>query len=116
VIAYSDTGAPLSPTELSLCRQILGALAQAYPAMAPGWTVALNPGGVVKITNRLLSSRFGVALHTSKIDPEMRKVRRYAGEMLERYRVLASARSAQGVTDTLATARRDARGELEHDT
>jgi hypothetical protein len=62
------------------------------------------------VTNVLLSNRNGFVMHIDKIDPEGRKVVRYAGELLERYRV-SRARHAD-VSSQILTNARDFRGEL----
>jgi len=98
----------------TLARNIMSTLDKHYPAVSQFWLINVDEvGGIVQVSNFLLSGRMGFVLHTSKIDPEMKSVVRAGGELLERHRV------SRGRTLTLEEALRDtvrkASGELLHD-
>ena len=72
---------------------LLDRLDVAYPSFNGYWRVAVDPvGGIVQVTNLLLSGRWGFILKIASIDPEGRKVVASAGELLERYRVSRAKR------------------------
>ena len=101
-------------TELQV-NNLLDALDRAYPAFNGAWRIAVNEaGGVIIVTNICLSNRNGFIMHIEKIDPEGRKVVRYAGELLERYRI-SRAKHADVYSQIMAGAR-DFKGELVGDT
>lgn len=108
----ADNQIPLSGASMTLARNLVARLNSFYPAFAGAWHVAVNEqGGVVEVTNLMLSGRWGFYMHTAKIDPEGRKVVRAAGELLERYRI-SRARSANISLDVLHTTKRSPRGDL----
>ena len=108
----SDTSEPLTPLERDLGVKVLHELKRHYPAVAPGWDVAIN-NGVLYIRNTLLAGRMGCCLHTAKIDPEMKKVMRAGGQLLERYRIARDkALSEASVLHSIETAPRAANGEM----
>ena len=108
----SDIAAGISGASHTLAANLIARLEQAYPVFGGLWNVAVNePGGVIIVTNSALSNRNGFIMHLNKIDPEGRKVVRYAGELLERYRISRSQRMRQ-VVDDLGAAQRDFRGEI----
>lgn len=81
----SDTSEELS--SMSLGERMAKSLAWHYPAYRGGWRIAINePGGVVIITNILLSSKMGYVLPLSQVDSSMKAVIMAGGEILERYR------------------------------
>lgn len=89
---------------------LLDRLDMAYPSFNGFWRVAVDPvGGIVQVTNLLLSGRWGFVLKIASIDPEGRKVVASAGELLERYRV--SRAKVVDLSDVAAMPR-DRRGEL----
>jgi len=62
------------------------ALRKAYPGWEETWLIRIDTrGGIVQVYNTAFSGNMGFVLHIEKIDPEMRKVVRAAGELFERY-------------------------------
>lgn len=105
----SDSG-KISGTSDTIAKDIIATLELHYPAFKGLWRVTVDDaGGVVEIVNVALSGRWGFLMHMNKIDPEMRKVVRNAGELLERYKV---SRSKRVDVDSLLILPRDFRGEL----
>ena len=89
---------------------LLDRLDVAYPSFNGYWRVAVDAvGGIVQVTNLMLSGRWGFILKIASIDPEGRKVVTAAGELLERYRV---SRAKIIDLNDLAAIPRDRRGEL----
>lgn len=105
-------GVNLSGAADTLARNLIARLDSAYPAMEGAWRVTVNErGGVVEVTNLLLTGRWGFLMHINKIDSEGRKVVRAAGELLERYRISRSG-SMSRLLDELGAAKRDFKGEM----
>lgn len=105
-------GIPLSGPAQTLARNIIARLEYFYPNFTGAWRVCVNePGGVIEVTNLLLSGKMGFLMHINKIDPEGRKVVRAAGELLERYRIARSGGRMAAFEQVLGQAR-DFRGEL----
>ena len=72
----------------SLRDDLLDRLDRAYPAFNGHWRIEVDAvGGVVQVTNVLLSGKWGFLLHITKIDPEGKRIIKSAGELLERYSV-----------------------------
>lgn len=89
---------------------LLDALDRAYPAFNGYWRVDIDPfNGVIHVTNKLLSGKWGFVMHLNKVDAEGKKIVNNAGELLERFRVSRNPNldiySILGMT-------RDNRGEL----
>jgi hypothetical protein len=98
----------------SLAKQILTALNKAYPDWIAGWKVAIDTeGGIVQVRNLLISGKMGFVMKITAIDPEMRQVVRYAGELLERYRI--SREKNIDVTDAVNNVKRNYSGEAIHE-
>ena len=107
----------LSPGAVKLGKDVLSILQQFYPAMSPGWSVAINErGGLVQVTNTLLSGKMGFILHINQIDPEMKSVMRAGGELLERYQIARDrVINVDNVAADLANRSSDAAGNLQAD-
>lgn len=89
---------------------LLDALDRAYPAFNGFWRIDIDVlGGVIHVTNRLLSGKWGFIMHINKVDAEGKKVVHYAGELLERYRI---SRNPNFDIYTILGMKRDQRGEL----
>lgn len=85
---YDDHGQAVPAAVVSLHNNIIKALRKAYPAFADTWKITIDTrGGIVQIRNMALSGGMGFVMHITRIDPEMRRVREMAGELLERYNV-----------------------------
>lgn len=100
----------------SLMANILTALDKNYPGYKGTWTLRVDTrekGGVIQLTNNLISGRKGVQLPISWIDYEMRVIVRYAGELLERYGL--SREKIIDVVDEISGLKRDFTGEAIHD-
>lgn len=111
-IISDSAGVPVSGAGQTLARNLIARLEQFYPAFTGAWRVCINePGGVIEVTNLMLSGRMGFLMHIAKIDPEGRKVVRAAGELLERYRVARSG-ATMAVLEGVFSQKRDFRGEL----
>jgi len=83
-----DHGSIVPPGVAILHDSMLAALQKAYPAFKDTWHIVVDTrGGIVQVRNLLLSKDMGFALHIAKIDPEMRRVRKLAGELFERFNV-----------------------------
>jgi hypothetical protein len=108
----SDVASGFSGITLAKVNDLLDSLDRAYPAFNGLWRINVNEtGNVISVTNMALSNRNGFVMHIDKIDPEGKKVVRYAGELLERYRISRSSRVRQ-VIDDIGAAQRDFKGEL----
>ena len=106
------SGVALSGAGDTLARNLIARLNAAYPAFEGYWQITVNEqGGTIEVVNLLISAQFGFLMHINKIDAEGRKVVMYAGELLERYRVLRSGAN-NAVYDSIARGERDFRGEL----
>jgi hypothetical protein len=89
---------------------LLDALDRAYPAFNGHWRIDIDVfGGVIYVTNRLLSGKWGFVMHINKVDAEGKKVVRNAGELLERFRV---SRNPNADIFSILGMQRDQRGEL----
>lgn len=110
-IIADSAGVPLSGASMTLARNLIARLEQFYPTFKGAWRVAVNEqGGIIEVTNMLLSGRWGFLMHINKIDPEGRKVVRAGGELLERYRI-SRAKNHGLVVDDVYQLKRDFRGE-----
>jgi hypothetical protein len=111
----TDVEGPVSGAGLTLCRNLIARLEQSYPAFVGAWRVTINePGGVIQVTNLLLSGRMGFLMKIAGIDLEGRKVVRAAGELLERYRIARSG-AVSMLRGQVFEQQRDFRGELRPD-
>ncbi len=89
---------------------ILDSLDRAYPSFNGHWRIDIDVfGGVIYVTNRLLSGKWGFVMHINKVDPEGKKVVKNAGELLERFRV---SRNPNADIYSILSMERDKRGEL----
>ncbi len=111
-IITARASVPLSGYAHTLARNLIGRLEEHYPAFTGYWRVSVNDaGGVIEVTNMMLSGQWGFLMHIAKIDAEGRKVVRAAGELLERYKI-SRARKTGVNLESLLTLPRDARGAL----
>jgi hypothetical protein len=83
-------GHTFSAADLALCGRVADKLNDHYPGHQ--WATHLNSdraGGVLIIRNLAQSTRYGYVLHLDKLhlDPDLKKVMRAGGEMLERARM-----------------------------
>lgn len=108
----TDVSAPISGAGQTLCRNLIARLDATYPAFAGAWRVIINErGGVIEVTNMMLSGRMGFLMHISKIDSEGRAIVRVAGEMLERYNIARSG-AINAIREGVWFAKRDFRGDM----
>jgi len=91
-VIINEMESPLSPGSVRLANDIETQLNRHYPAFVGHWLVTINePGGTIEVINTLLSGKMGFLMHTCKVDfPELKKVVRAGGELLERYKVARS--------------------------
>lgn len=71
-----------------LAKRAADMLNKQYPGYL--WAVNVNStptGGVLIVKNFSISYRYGYVLHIEKLDPELKKVMRAGGEILERARL-----------------------------
>ena len=111
---FDDHGSIVPGTVVSLHNNLIKALRSEWPAFKDTWHITVDTrGGIVQVRNLLLSRDFGFAMHIMMIDPEMREVRRQAGELFERYGVLR----ARGLSIAQATkdVKRDPWGRIIHE-
>ena len=97
-----------------LAHNMLAALNKAYGEdWMQGWKVAIDThGGIVQVRNLLLSGKMGFQMKITQVDPEMRNVVRYAGELFERYSVSRSKRA--DVREAVHNLETDFTGEAKH--
>lgn len=109
----SSTSTPLSGNGDTMARNLIARLEQHYPAFTGAWRVFVNEqGGVVQVTNMMLSGKMGFLMHISNIDSEGRAIVRAGGELLERYRV---SRDKAYKLQSLIDMPRNRIGNLAHD-
>lgn len=114
-IITDSAGVPLSGASQTLARNLVARLESAYPAFTGAWRVSVNEvGGVIEVTNMMLSGKTGFLMHITKIDAEGRRVVRAGGELLERYRIARSG-ATTGILEGVFGQARDFRGELRPD-
>ena len=103
-----DLGQPVPAGVLVLQNNLIKALHKAYPTWKDNWHIVIDTrGGIVQIRNTAITGKMGFVMHITKIDPEMRKVVKAAGELLERYNI---ARQKGGdIRQALADLKRDNR-------
>jgi len=104
-----DMGQVVPGTVVALHNNIIKALRDAYPAWADYWLIRIDTrGGIVQVYNQAFTGQMGFVMHITKIDPEMRKVREMAGELLERYGLART--KAIDIKQALADLKRDGWG------
>ena len=95
---------------VSLVKNVADTLEKNYPGHA--WMVGpSNDYSMLAIWNEALSSRYGMWIRITDIDPEYKKVMLWAGELLER----ANVSRGKANIDELATLKRNVIGEVEFD-
>ncbi len=81
-----DLNQPVPAVVAILHNNMITALRKAYPKWAETWFIRIDQrGGIVQVYNTAFSGKMGFVMHITKIDPEMRKVVKAAGELFERY-------------------------------
>jgi hypothetical protein len=113
-IVLDDLKQVVPGTVVSLHNNMIKALRKVYPQWADYWHITIDTrGGIVQVRNFKLSGDMGFVLHITAIDPEMKKVRRAAGEMFERYNVARSR--AASINRAMADAKADGIGRLKYE-
>lgn len=111
---YDDHGQVPPASVISLHNNMIKALRTAYPPWRDTWLIRVDTrGGIVQVMNTAFSGNMGFVLHISKIDPEMRRVRKMAGELLERYGI--ARKKAMDIKQALADLDRDAFGRVRYE-
>ena len=101
-------------TVVSLHNNLIKALRKAYPVFADYWHITIDTrGGIVQVRNLKLSADMGFVMHITKIDPEMREVRRMAGELHERFNVAQS--KGMTINRAMADVKSDPIGRLKYE-
>ena len=109
-----DHGSVVPPGVAILHDNMLAALQKAYPAFKDTWHIVIDTrGGIVQVRNLLLSKDMGFALHITKIDPEMRRVRELAGEFFERYNVARN--KGLSIQAAMKDVKKDPFGRIKHE-
>ena len=99
---------------VSLHNNMIKALRSAYPKWADYWHITIDTrGGIVQVRNMKLSGDWGFVLHIEKIDPEMRRVREMAGELLTRFNV--STNKGIPIQQAMADVKTDLVGRIKHE-
>lgn len=92
IIGADNNGTPVPAVVSVLYNNMMTTLTKAYPHMQDSWLISIDTGGgVVQVKNSLLSGRMGFIMKIADMDSEGRKLRKYAGELLERYRIARDA-------------------------
>lgn len=92
-LIIADSNTPISGFAMTLARELIARLEYFYPtatALLPNgaWRVMVNePGGIIQVQNISIPTDCGFLMKIKDIDPEGRKVVRYGGELLERFRL-----------------------------
>lgn len=111
---YDDHGQVVPASVAVLHDNLRKALVNVYPAFEEFWKIRIDTrGGIVQIWNLAISGEYGVVLHIADIDPEMRKVRQLAGELLERFNVARGR--ALSIKAAMKDVKHDAIGRLKHE-
>lgn len=82
---HSTPGHTYTANDEILAKRAADLLDKHYPNHL--WAVFVNSeeqGGVMHIKNFSISYRYGMVLHLNKLDPDLKKVIRSGGELLER--------------------------------
>ena len=100
----------------AMANNILAALDKHYPAYSGEWNIQIDTrptGGVLRVRNLLISGKMGFQIPLAWVDYEMNNVVRYAGELLERFKL--SRDKNVDVIDELKNLERNGIGEAKHD-
>ena len=112
---FDDHGNIVSGSVVVLHNNMIKALRSEWPAFKDTWHIIVDTrGGIVQVRNLLLSRDMGFAMHITKIDPEMRKVRKAAGDLLERYGV--ARKRGLSIAQAMKDVKRDPVGRILHET
>jgi len=114
IIGVDNNGTPVPAAVSVLHNNMRVTLMKAYPHMQDSWLISIDTGGgVVQVRNSLLSGRMGFIMKIAEMDSEGRKLRNYAGELLERYRVARNA--GTDMREQMANMEINSIGEAVHD-
>lgn len=103
---YDDHGQTVPASVVTLHNNLIKALRKEYPAWADTWLIRVDTrGGIVQIYNRAFTGQWGFVMHISEIDQEMKNVRRFAGELFERYGI--ARKKAMDMKQALADIKKD---------
>tara|TARA_R110000744_G_scaffold9625_4_gene30572 strand:- start:311 stop:703 length:393 start_codon:yes stop_codon:yes gene_type:complete len=109
-----DMGQIVPGTVVTLHDNIISALRSAFPVWADYWKITIDTrGGIVQVRNLMVSGDFGFALHITKVDPEMRRVRDLAGELFERFNISRSRNIS--IEDAMRDVKSNGIGKLKHE-
>jgi hypothetical protein len=83
-----DEGQAVPAGVRMLHNNMITALHKSWPKWTGAWLIRIDTGGgVVDVKCPPISGEMGFRMKIVDVDPEMRKVVRYAGELFERYGV-----------------------------
>ena len=109
-----DMGQIVPGTVVTLHNNMIAALRSAFPVWAEYWKITIDTrGGIVQVRNLMVSGDFGFALHITKVDPEMRRVRDLAGELFERFNISRSRNIS--IEDAMRDVKSNGIGKLKHE-
>jgi hypothetical protein len=110
-----DMGQIVPGTVVVLHNNLITALRKAYPGWEDTWMIRIDTrGGVVQIFNTAFSGQMGFTLHITEIDPEMKSVVRWAGDLFERYGI--ARQKGLDIRQALADVKRNNIGEAKYET
>ena len=114
-LTLDDLGQVAPPAVVSLHNNMIKALRKAYPDWADTWHITIDTeGGMVAVRNTAISGKMGFYMKIANIDPEMRQVVRYAGELFERYNI--ARQRGIDIKQALADLKRSGTNEPLHET
>mgnify|MGYP003648077371 CR=1 FL=1 len=101
-------------TVVALHNNMIKALWKVYPQWKDYWHITIDTrGGIVQVRNLAISGDMGFVLHIADIDPEMKKVRTEAGELLERFNVARN--KGMAINRAMADVKSDGIGRLTYE-
>ncbi len=108
---FDDYGQPVPVMIQVMHDNMIIALRKAYPKWASTWLIRIDTrGGIVQVYNTAFSGKMGFVMHIEKVDPEMRKVVKAAGELFERYGI--ARKKGLDIQQALADLERNPIGEV----
>lgn len=109
-----NLGQPVPAVVEVLQNNILTALSKAYPKWDGSWLIRIDTrGGIVQIYNTAFTGEMGFCLHITKIDPEMKRVVRMAGELFEHYGI--AREKGLNIKQAMHDLKRDYKGTVKYE-
>jgi hypothetical protein len=109
-----NLGQPVPAGVSVLQNNLMKALNKAYPKWEGSWLIRIDTrGGIVQFYNTWFTGNMGFVLHITEIDPEMRRVRKMAGELFERYDIARNR--GLNIKQALVDLKRDPIGQVKYE-